>query len=1185
MEFRILGPLEVRDGDRTIPLAGGRQRALLALLILNANETVSTDRLVEELWGEHAPATAPKAVQNHVSHLRRTLEGEPKDAHEGLLVTRGSGYALHLDPGSLDLNRFEQLLEEGRRALARKDAQEASETLREALALWRGPPLADFTFESFAQTEIARLEERRLVGLEERIEADLALGRHADLVGELEALSAKYPLRERLRGQLMLALYRSDRQSEALRVYQESRRMFVDELGIEPGPRLRQLERAILEQDSALDLPRPVGAPLVASASVEEPRHDGGRLIGRERELAALLEGLEGALSGRGRLLLIAGEPGIGKSRLADELAEHARRRRAVTLFGRAWEAGGAPAYWPWVQAIRSYVRGRDAETVRDQLGSGAADVAQMLPELRQLLPEVGAPPSLDPEGARFRLFDATTSFLQRAAEGNPVLLVLDDLHAVDTPSLLLLEFLAQQLAEMRMFVLGTYRDTEAGPEHPLTEALTELARHMAPPLKLTGLPEADVARFIEANQGIEPPRGLAAAIHRETEGNPFFVGEILRLLAAEGRLQETVEPPLGRLRIPASVRDVIGHRLRHLSDGSKGVLTLASVLGREFRLDALMGVSGQELESLLELLDEAISARVVGDVPGAHDRLRFEHVLIRDALYDDLTATRRIRLHRQVGEVLEALYANDPEPHLAELAHHFCEAVPAGETDKAVRYARRAGDRAATLLAYEEAARLYALGLETMVSNAAGNELDRCELLLRLGDVQGRVGDTPAAKKAFLRAAEAARTAGAPHHLARAALGYGGRFVWSRAWGDRQLVPLLEEALRCLPKEDSELRVRLLARLSGGPLRDTLPPEPRVAMSQEAVDMARRLGNGATLAYALDGRCSANWGPEVLSERLAIADELIQVAENVGDTERRYAGHDYRFHALLESGDMPAAYGQHEALARLAHELRQPAQLWDVTVDRAKLALFEGRFEDAERDICEAVELGRIAQSANAQMAFDLQMYALRREQGRLREVLEVVERAVDDYSAYPIWRYVLADVFAELERRDDARAAIDVLAGDGFSVYLEMQWLFSIDLLPEVCRYLGDVEQAEILYELLRPYARLNASTPPDLCRGSVSRGLGILAAEMSRWHEAVKHFECALRMNAEMGARPWLAHAQYDFGRMLMARGESADRERAREFLASAKALSQELGMEALSEKVSALSTASSPRRRAS
>jgi tetratricopeptide (TPR) repeat protein len=431
-----------------------------------------------------------------------------------------------------------------------------------------------------------------------------------------------------------------------------------------------------------------------------------------------------------------------------------------------------------------------------------------------------------------------------------------------------------------------------------------------------------------------------------------------------------------------------------------------------------------------------------------------------------------------------------------------------------------------------------------------------------------------PTAKETFLAAAVLARRVPSADRLARAALGYGGRFVWTRAWGDRFLVPLLEEALAALPEEDTDLRVRLLARLAGGPLRDTLPREPREAMSQEALEMARRLGDPATLAYALDGRHCANMGPEVVELRLAIANELITVAEAVGDRERAYEGHDYLFHALLESGDLPAAHHEYEALTQLAHELRQPAQLWFAAVNSAKLALFEGRFGDAENAIQEAVEPGRLTESANMQMAFDLQMYALRREQGRLGEVVDAVERAVDRYSAYPVWQYVLSDVFAELGRRDEAREAFEVLAADGFPLYLEMQWLFSISLAPDVCRYLGDVERAATLYELLRPYALHNATLPPELCRGSVSRDLGNLAATMSRREEAVQHFKEALEMNAKMGARPWLAHTQYDYGRMLLARDHPGDRGRAHELVAAAKALSDELGMHALAEKIAAL-----------
>jgi tetratricopeptide (TPR) repeat protein len=664
----------------------------------------------------------------------------------------------------------------------------------------------------------------------------------------------------------------------------------------------------------------------------------------------------------------------------------------------------------------------------------------------------------------------------------------------------------------------------------------------------------------------------LAATLHEETDGNPLFVVETVRLLALEGLPPDASGAGIA---IPQSVRDVISRRLAHLSEKCRRMLTLASVLGREFELAPLARLTGMSEDELLETLDEAMTEGFVSDIPGTTGRLRFTHALMRDSLYDGLTTARRVSLHRRALEALEELYGDESQ-YLAELAHH---AIGGHDFPKGHDYARRAGDYALALLAYEEAARQLETALKALDLAGASDDEVRSELLLRLGDAQARAGDIPAAKDTFLQAAEAARSAAMPEQLARAALGYGGRFVWSRAWGDPYLVPLLEEALSALPEEDSELRVRLLARLSGGPLRDLVPREARVAMSQEGVDIARRLGDPATLAYALEGRFESDWGPDILEERLAIAKELIEVAETAGDTERAYAGHDCRFYALIEAGDMPAAYDDHEAAARLANQLRQPAQLWDTTTRTAALALLEGRFEEAEAAIHEAFEHGRLAQSANAQQAFDLQMYALRREQGRLGDVLERVERAIDEYPAYPVWRYVVADAFAQLGRRDDARAAFDALAREAFPVYGaggEMQWLCSVSLLPEVCRYLGEVEQATTLYGLLAPYERHNAATPPELSLGSVSRPLGILAATISRWDEGVQHFEAALRMNAEMGARPWLAHTRYDYGRMLLERAAPGDSERAEELISASRASSRELGMSALAEKISALST---------
>jgi predicted ATPase/DNA-binding SARP family transcriptional activator/class 3 adenylate cyclase len=1171
MEFRILGPLEVSSrGGHKRDLAG-KQRALLAVLLLHANEVVSTDGLIDALWGAEPPETAGKALQVHVSRLRKLLEPEGNE----VLVTRPPGYALDLRGHELDLHQFERLRAEAQQATADGDPARAAAKLRDALSLWRGPPFADFTFEPFAQSEIGRLEELRLTALEERIDAILALGRHAEVVGELEVLVAQHPLKERLRAQLMLALYRARRQAEALDVYQAARRALVDELGIEPSPELQELERQILRQDPSLELDAsvpPSDEPATGPAGTPG-RRAAGTFVGRERELEMLEAGLDDAETGRGRLFLLIGEPGIGKSRLADEFASRAKQRGANVLWGRCWEAGGASAYWPWVQSLRSYIRARDAHALRPLLRGRAPELAQLLPELEELDRDVPAPRTLDPDSARFRLFDSVTGFVREAAREQPLVLVLDDLHAADEPSLLLLRFLATEVAEMRVVVVGTYREEEAVEDEPLAASLAELRRLPSQQLRLGGLSEADVASFIELSTGVTPPENLLSTLHTETEGNPLFVGEVVRLLASEGRLTES--PEVGwRLEIPPGVHEAIAQRLRRLSKDCRRLLTLASVLGREFSLEALQRASALPEDELLEVLDEAFAARVLAEAPGGPDRMRFSHARVRDALYNDLSTARRAQLHLRIGQALEELYRGDLEPYSAELAHHFFLAGPGGDVDKTVEYTRRAGDRAVALLAYEEAVRHFELALRAFERRDTKDDLERCELYLALGDAQAKAGSMPEAKEAFIAAADLARAAGLPEQLARAALGYGGRLVWTRAWGDTRLVPLLDEALSVLPEADSELRVRLLARLAGGPLRDTLPPGPRVAMAQEAVEMARRLGDPTTLAYALEGRYESYWGADALDERLSIANELIRIAETAGDAERAFAGHDCRFYVLLEAGDLKSAYREHEAGARLAQELRQPAQLWDTATREANLALFEGRLSDAEHAIHEALELGRLAQSANAQVAFDLQMYALRREQGRLEELVDSVEDAVEKYPAYPVWRFVLVDVLAELGQTDGARAALDACAADHFRLDLDEQWLYSMNLLPEACRSLGDRERAATLYELLRPYGAHNAAMPPEVSRGSVSRGLGILAGVLSNSKQAVEHFEYALEQNSIMGARPWLAHTEHDYARMLVARDEPADWSRAEGLLASAQSTSEELGMTALSARVTAL-----------
>jgi tetratricopeptide (TPR) repeat protein len=397
---------------------------------------------------------------------------------------------------------------------------------------------------------------------------------------------------------------------------------------------------------------------------------------------------------------------------------------------------------------------------------------------------------------------------------------------------------------------------------------------------------------------------------------------------------------------------------------------------------------------------------------------------------------------------------------------------------------------------------------------------------------------------------------------------------MWDVSRDDEYLVPLLEGALAALGRDDSSLRVRLLARLAGGPLRDaSFPPERKAALSREALEMARRIGDPATLAYALDGYIPANESPENTRELLGLSDELLRVATEVGDKERAVEAYEHRVGRLLELGEMSEARAGLEAMAKLADELRQPAQQWLVAVCEARLALLEGRLGEAEGLIAEALDLGERAQSWNAAVAYRLQLYLLRREQGRLEEVKELVRGSVEEYPTYPIWRCVAAQMAAELGLEAESRRTFEALARDAFSgLRFEELWLVSLGFLAETAGSLGDAAHAPLLYQLLIPYADHVAVIYPEISTGSVARYLGLLAATMERWDDAERHFENALKMNGRIGARPWLAHTQEDHARMLLARRAPGDEERALALLADARSNYRNLGMSTLAERAS-------------
>jgi DNA-binding SARP family transcriptional activator len=460
LEFSLLGPLEVRAGGRVLDLGGQRQRVLLIALLLEPNRVVASDRLIESVWDEQPTATAHKGLQVLVSQLRKALGRERVES-------RPPGYRIVVEPGELDVDVFLELRNDGR--------------IEDALALWRGAPLADVAYHRFAQAEIARLAELRLATLEDRIDRDLGRGLSSELVAELEALTRAYPSRERLTGQLLVALYRSGRQADALDAYRIARGRLVEELGIEPGPRLRELHRLVLRQDASLEVDAGCQPP---------PRQP---FVGRAAELAELAGALEQAVGGRGALVLLEGEPGIGKSYLADAFLRDARRRGARTLAGRAWESGGAPAYWPWVQPLRTCLRDVGAEELRALVGPAAVELVRILPELGD--PVAPSSPDDESEASRFRLFDEVTGVLRRLAESGPVVLFLDDVHAADPSSLLLLEFVTRELASIAMLVIGAYRSVDPEPSEALTATLTELVREpVTRVVSLRGLNPGEVA-------------------------------------------------------------------------------------------------------------------------------------------------------------------------------------------------------------------------------------------------------------------------------------------------------------------------------------------------------------------------------------------------------------------------------------------------------------------------------------------------------------------------------------------------------------------------------------------------------------------------------------------------------------------------------------------------------------------
>ena len=1160
LKFGVLGSLEVRGGDAVLPVRGAKQRLLLSALLMHANEDVSTELLVDTLWPGDPPSTVDKSLQVHISQLRKLLEpGRIAGGSGGLIITRPRGYSLQVNVADLDLLSFEQALDDAAKLVG---AQETAAAFRSALACWRGPALADVEHVETLRGSVARLDELRLRALSDRIDADLVLGKHVAVIAELEGLAAEHPLRERLRFQLMLALYRSGRQADALETYRVTRGLLVDELGIEPSRDLRELEARILTQDPGLDAP--VQNQLAIEPSeTQSARNDSRSFVGRGRECILLEDALRKTKAGRGRLVLISGEAGIGKSRLAREFVGRAENQGARTLWGSCWEGGGAPAFWPWVQPLRAFVNGADTSVLRGQLGRGAADLANLVPELRDLFNDLAPEmPVVDSEGARFRLFDSISAFLRRASAAQPLVIVLDDVHAADISSLLLLEFVASELADARVLIVATYRDPELDLDDPRASALTDVGRKASDRISLAGLTPSEVASYVALSSSVETPPSLVDTIAADTQGNPLFVGEIVRLLESEEQL---ARPPtaLWRPSIPETVKDVIGRRLERLPDGCRETLAVASVLGREFRLDLLELLTDHARYELLMVLDEPIRAKVIAEMNESLGQMRFTHALVRDTLYEALPRARRHDLHRQAGEAIETLATAGASSHLFELAHHFFHALPAVDPEVAVMYSQRAAEEASALLAHEEAARLYESAYSALRSGTSATPALELVLLLGRGDSLARSGDMAAARDVFLRAAAIARGIGATAELGAAALGYSGRIVWARAGDDRLIVPLLEEALAAQGEKITPLRARLLARLAGA-LRDERDPSRRVATGTLGVQIAQQCGDPRAKAYALAGLSGARHGIGPEGERLAIADELRQAALRLHDKEYEFEALAAELLVFFERGAMAEVHERLALITAIGEDLKQPSHQWFALTDQALIALHEGRLDEAAEYAERGFAIGQRAEPDIAEPTYALQIYELRRLRGQALDgdMYELLQRVARDHRARPLFSCALARIALETGQTSEARRLFEELASHDFdTVPRDNEWLLAANYLADVCRGLADTVRAASLYDLLLPESGKVVSDVAEGCAGSVHRPLGILASMLARTDEATEHLRAAVATNARINAHPYLAIAKADLAKLLMQGNGS---EEASKLLAEASEIAERLGM---------------------
>ena len=1063
------------------------------------------------MWGDAVPNRAETSVQAYVSNLRREIEPDraPRQAAT-VLVTRPAGYALAIERSQLDLTRFVDLATAGIEHQRLGRPQEATVALGEATAMWR-PLLPEFVDVAPIEEWARRAEALRTEARAHLFAARLDLGESSSLLADLRVALDDSPLDERLWAHLALALYRSDRQAEALRALAEARLRLGDEIGLEPGPALKALEADILAQSPSLIwVPVEPVEPVVpaaatagvstATAAASTPGEHQPAFVGRAHELEVLHDTVRRVAGGDGgAVIVISGEPGIGKTRLAEELVDVARPMGMAVAWARCPESAATSSFFAITEV---------AEQLESQ---GVIDLSGVLPL-----------DTATEDSDRLAIYRRTIGVL-RAITGS-ALVVLDDVQWADPGSLRLVEFVSGELRSLPIALVVITRPPSADSPEPLVDCLGELARSAGSArLDLAGLDVDAVALWLDRRTGGAGSPGLADLVHDRSGGNPFFAQELLELLVGEGRVDEAVAG-----RVPAAVADVVRRRVGRLPAESQKLLSIASVVGRTFDLDVVALVAATPLADVLDALDAPVAAGLVHQDPQVPTRFRFSHALVAEALETELAPSRRARLHASTAGAVASLRAATIDQHLAELAHHALAGAIAGSASDAVLWSVRAGERAEELHAPEDAAGHYERALGVVDLAAPGDLGVRLELLRSLGRAWAAAGSEERAQTVLADAIEVADQLGDVDEMVTCALALVHPTLWQpgeyRGANDR-LVAVVDLVLDRLGPDGDPSAQALLGGFRANLTYYVASREELDARSAAAVELARTTGDDDVIARVLVQRLQAIWFAPNAGIQLELAEEALDLARRSGlDAQLRAVAELQRICALYQLGvyDEPAVH----RVAALVREKGSPIQVLEVEAFVAARLACEGRYGEAQDVAAQAEDLfRRTARRSDAAVMFGSRLLSFI-DQGMFDEIVQMTA-AVTDSNFGQSSIEMMGFVLLEFGMAEEAREVVGP-AGSLPDIPDDWMWLSTTCNAAMVRAALGDVAACEVLYERLAPFSGqvwIVGSVP--VC-GCVDLALGRLAQTLGRHDEALRHIDVAIDVDGSMGSLAWLARA---------------------------------------------------------